>query len=335
MRAQRLLTCAAVLLALAPAARAVQPRLSGFLAFDYVGARSGVGQGNFQNLQGGLKATGEFMSRVQFAFELRLAAESIVADQAWASFTFSERLTVKAGLGLVPFGQSNRASLPFETLYILRPLNLEETYPFRWRDLGLTAEGRWGVLSYAAFLGNGLAEDEGPVGRQQFRDNNRSLGVGGRLGLHTGETVEWGASYYRGKYDDDGLRHLTLAGADIRWLTQSWSLLVEYTKATRENPDPLEDGTSEGTFALLLISLGRLQPVGTYQASKTEDLFHVAGAPGGGEAEGYFRDRTRWSLGLRLIIGGGLFLKGEYAVEKDLDLGRTERSFRLQAALSF
>lgn len=335
MKPHRLPTFAAVLLALASGAWAVQPRLSGFLAFDYMGVRSGVGQGNFQNLQGGLKATGEFMSRVQFAFELRLAAESIVADQAWAGFTFSDRLTVKAGLGLIPFGQSNRASLPFETLYILRPLNLEETYPFRWRDLGLTAEGRWGFLSYAAYLGNGLAEDEGPVGRQQFRDNNRNLGAGARLGLHTGDTVEWGASYYRGKYDDEGLRHLTLAGADVRWLAQSWSFLAEYTRATRENPDPFEDGTSEGYFALLLINLGRLQPVGTYQASKTEDLFHVAGAPAGGGAAGFFRDRTRWTVGLRIIIGDGLFIKGEYAVDKDLDLGQTERNFRLQAALSF
>ena len=335
MKPSRVLTPAVVLLALAPAAWAVQPSLSGFLAFDYVWPRSGVGQGNFQNLQGGLKATGEFMSRVQFAFELRLAAETLVPDQAWASYTFSDMLTVKAGLGLVPFGQSNRASLPFETLYIQRPLNLEETYPSRWRDIGLTGEGRWGFLSYAAYLGNGLAEGEGPVGVQQFRDNNRSLAGGGRLGLHTSETVELGASYYRGAYDDEGRRHLTLAGADISWLAQSWSLLAEYTKATRENPAPLEDGTSEGTFVLLLLNLGRLQPIGTYQASKTEDPYHVAGAPGDGEATGFFRDRTRWTAGLRLIVGAGLFLKGEYAVEKDRDLGRTDRSFRIQAALSF
>jgi len=335
MRPHRFLACAVALLGLAPAGWAVQPLLSGFLAFDYLGPRSGVGQGNFQNLQGGLKATGEFMSRVQFAFELRLAAESVFADQAWASYTFSDLLTVKAGLGLVPFGQSNRASLPFETLYVLRPLNLEETYPFRWRDIGLTGEGRWGFLSYAAYLGNGLAEDEGPLGRQQFRDNNRSLAGGGRLGLHTGDSVEWGASHYRGTYDDEGRRHLTLSGADVRWITQSWSFLAEYTKATRENPVPFEDGTSEGYFVLLLFSLGRLQPVGTYQSSKTEDHFHVAGAQGGGEAAAFFRDRTRWTAGLRLIIGAGLFLKGEYAVDKDRDLGREERSFRLQVALSF
>ena len=335
MKPYRFLAFAAALLTLVSTAGAIQPLLSGFLAFDYLGPRSGVGQGNFQNLQGGLKATGEFMSRVQFAFELRLASESLVADQAWASYTFSDFLTVKAGLGLVPFGQSNRASLPFETLYVLRPLNLEETYPFRWRDLGLTAEGRWGFLSYAAYLGNGLAEDEGPVGRQQCRDNNCSLAGGGRLGLHSGDAVEWGVSYYRGKYDDEGRRHLTLSGADVRWLTTSWSLLAEYTKAARENPAPLEDGTSEGYFVLLLVSLGRLQPVGTYQSSKTEDLFHMAGAPAGGAAEGFFRDRTRWTVGARLIIGEGLFLKGEYAVDKDRDLGREERSFRLQVALSF
>ncbi len=335
MRLHRVPACVSVLLAFASTAWGIQPRLNGFLAFDYLGARSGVGQGNFQNLQGGLKATGEFMSRVQYAFELRLAAESTFADQAWASYTFSDLLTIKAGLGLVPFGQSNRASLPFETLYVLRPLNFEETYPFRWRDLGLTAEGRWGFLSYAAYLGNGLGESEAPLGRQQFRDNNGNVATGGRLGLHTGDTVEWGVSYYRGKYDDEGLRDLTLMGADARWLTTGWSCLAEYTKAQRENPEPFEDGTSEGFFVLLLISFGRLQPVGTYQSSKTEDLFHVAGAPAGGGAEGFFRDRTRWTVGARLIIGDGLFLKGEYAFDKDRDLGREDRSFRLQIALSF
>jgi hypothetical protein len=318
------------------ATAAFQPGFGGYLALDYLWPRSGEGKGNFQNLLGGLKVSGELAARVPFAFSLRVSGiDRLEAQEAWAGYQFSDLVTLKAGLFLVPFGLYNRASLPHESLLIRRPLGVEDAYPDRWRDLGLVAEGRFGFLSYAAHFGNGLAESETAAGSQSFRDNNSDPGYGVRVAARAGESLEAAYSYAGGRYDDAGERRLTLQAVDVRWLSDGWSLLAEYDRADFENPGPFSEGRVEGWFAVGLLNLGRLQPIASWQESSVDDPYHGAGFGSGKAGAGLRSDRTRWTVGVRVVPAEGFFLKAEYASDRDKLADRRDKSFRLQLALSF
>lgn len=318
------------------AAGAFQPGFGGYMALDYLWPRSGEGKGNFQNLLGGLRASGELTARVPFAFSLRVSGiDRLEAQEAWAGYQFSDLVTLKAGLFLVPFGLYNRASLPHESLLVRRPLCVEDAYPDRWRDLGLAAEGRLGFLSYAAHFGNGLAESESPAAGQRFNDNNSDPGYSLRVAAQSGANFEAAYSYAGGRYDDAGERRLTLQAVDARWLTTGWSLLAEYDKVDAENPGPFSAGRVEGWFVAGLLNLGRLQPIASWQESTVDDPYHGAGFASGTAGAGRKSDRTRWTAGLRVAAAEGFFIKAEYASDRDRIADRRDKSFRLQLALSF
>jgi len=318
------------------AAGAFQPGFGGYLALDYLWPRSGEGKGNFQNLLGGLRASGELTARVPFAFSLRVSGiDRLEAQEAWAGYQFSDLVTVKAGLFLVPFGLYNRTSLPHESLLVRRPLGVEDAYPDRWRDLGLVAEGQMGFLSYAAHFGNGLAEAETAAGGQSFRDNNSDPGYGIRVAAHASDSFEAAYSYAGGRYDDAGERRLTLQAIDARWLSAGWSLLAEYDRADFENPGLFSAGRAEGWFVVGLLNLGRLQPIASWQESTVDDPYHGAGFGSGTAGAGLKLDRTRWTAGVRVVPAEGFFIKAEYASDRDKIVDRRDKSIRLQLALSF
>lgn len=302
----------------------------GYVSLDYV---KGWGEddppgGSVGNPLAGFLAAGQIGQR--FGFTLEARARDISAfelEQAWVGFLPSRAVTVKAGLYLVPFGNYNRAGRPHETPLIARPLNLEAVYPSSWRDLGLMVEGVIGVFSYSGYVGNGLAGDEGLGSGQQFRDNNTDWAKGGRIGLALGSEIQAGVSLYSGKHDVDGERDILLQGADLAWVTAQWEVHGEYTKGRIDNPEPFEKGEAEGFSLWTLMGFRSVQPVASFQKVKVEDPFL-------GE-EGLIRDRSRWTLGLRWVLSANLFLKLEYAWDKDKALDRKDKALRIQAALGF
>lgn len=334
---KRAAALAFVLLAAAGGApAAIQSGFGGYLALDYLWPRSGLTTANFQNFLGGVKASGTVLDNMPFAFSIRVSdVDRLEAQEAWLGYRFSDLVTLKAGLHLVPFGLYNRASLPHESLLIRRPLGVEDAYPDRWRDLGLAAEGRMGFLSYAAFFGNGLAEAGTPGGGQVFRDNNTDPGYGIRVALHSGEGIEAAYSYAAGRYDDAGERLLKLQAVDARWLTDGWSLIAEYDRADFENPGPFTAGRAEGGFLAGLLNFGSLQPIASWQESRVDDPYHGPGFASGAAGAGLESDRTRWTAGIRVVPMEGLFIKAEYASDRDKLADRRDKSFRLQLALSF
>jgi hypothetical protein len=170
--------------------------------------------------------------------------------------------------------------------------------------LGLLAEGKIGILTYAAYIGNGLKEAASLQEGQQFSDNNKDKGKGGRLGLEFGQGIQAGASYYTGKYDDLNERRLTLEGADLSWVTNQWEVKGEATRGTLENPEPFAEGKTEGYSVWMVMKFATLQPVGSFQRVKYEDPFHVEG--------GIAFERTRWTAGFRYVLHANIFLKAEY-----------------------
>jgi hypothetical protein len=334
----------AVLLVLAPAARGQnqapsrrQINYGGYLSFEYIDgqAESPYAKAGLQNLLAGFGAAGLVGGKFGFSIEARTmgvpaAGQSqtwaFELDQAWAGFVPSKAIGIKAGLFIVPFGNYNRASRPHETLLVGVPLNLEYLYPGTWRDVGLLVEGEVGILSYSAYLGNGLGDFD-RIGRgQQFRDNNSDKAKGGRIGLALGDYGRAGISYYTGKYDERDMYDLTLEGADLTWATSQWEIHGEYTKAMIENPEPFQTGKSEGYSIWMAMGFRSFQPIGSFQKVKVDDPYR---------GDGLLRDLSRWTMGLRYVLGPTFFIKVEYVWNKEKEPILKNNQFQVQAALSF
>ncbi len=321
---------AAVLLAgLALPARA-QVKVGGYLALEYLKGQdeSSAPHGRIENLLAGFLAGGALADgKFGFAVEARARGVSTFdLVQAWAAYLPSRAINVRGGLFLVPFGRWNRASRPHETLLIRTPLNIEYLYPAFWRELGLLVEGEIGVLNYAAYIGNGLAEADEPWTGQQFTDNNTDKAKGGRIGLSLGPAIQTGVSYYIGKYDELNMRDLILEGADLSWVTALWEVHAEYTKALLENPQPFERGKSEGFAVWTTMNFRGFQAVGSYQQVKYVDAYH---------GEGIDLDRNRWTAGLRWVINATVFIKAEYAWNGEKGTALRDNQFQAQLGLSF
>jgi hypothetical protein len=330
MNTTKAVVVAAVVALLALAGPAVgQIKYGGYLALEYIDGQqdSAIPHGSIENLLAGFLVQGRLAQKFAFAVEARgHGVESFDVNQAWVGYLASEGFTARAGLFLVPFGSWNTASRPHETLLVRTPLNLESLYPASWRDLGLVVEGRVGVLTYAAYLGNGLAEGETVAALQQFSDNNTDKGKGGRLGLVAGNAVRAGFSYYTGKYDAQDMRDLTLEGADFAWTTQDWEIHAEYTKSFMENPAPIARGESEGYSIWACMGIRGFQPVGSYQSLKITDAYHYGDA---------VIDRSRWTAGFRYVLSQTLFIKFEYDWNLEEGTKLKDNQWQVQVALSF
>jgi hypothetical protein len=327
MNIPKAVAAAAVVLALAVPVRS-QVKYGGYLGLEYVNgqAESAQPHGDFKNLLVGFLAGGK-VKDFGFTIEVRAVdVESFDVNQAWAGYMPSETFTVKAGLFLVPFGGWNTASRPHETLLIRTPLNLENLYPPSWRDLGVLVEGRAGVVTYALYLGNGLAEGDTAAYGQQFRDNNTDKAKGGRIGLSDGRAFRAGLSYYTGKYDDQDMRDLTLQGADLQFMSGQWEIHGEYTKAYIENPVPFARGKSEGYSIWACLGIQTVQPVGSFQKLKVTDAFHSGDVT---------IDQSRWTAGLRYVLGSTLFIKGEYDWNLEKGTPLKNNQWQIQVGLSF
>jgi hypothetical protein len=304
-------------------------KFGGYLSLEYIKgqAESPYPKGNIENLLAGFLAAGQVGQKYGFAVEIRSTdVDKFDLNQAWVGFLPSQQFTARVGLYLVPFGAWNVASRPHETLLIRTPLNLEVLYPASWRDLGLLVQGQIGVLSYAAYVGNGLAEGEETPVVQQFHDNNSDKAKGGRVGLTFSQSITAGVSYYTGKYDALNTRDLTLEGADFSWVTNQWEVHGEYTKSFLENPEPFARGESEGFSIWACMSFRSFQPVGSYQQVKFNDPYHQ---------DGIAIDRSRWTAGLRYVLSSTVFFKFEYDWNKEKGTPLKDNQWQVQAGLSF
>jgi hypothetical protein len=322
------ITIAAGLLVLALPVRSAV-RYGGYLGFEYIKGQpeSLYPRGSLENLLAGFLVVGQLEQKFGFTVEARaFGMSSFDLAQAWAGYLPSQTIMVKAGLFLVPFGTWNRASRPHESLLIRTPLNLEYLYPASWRELGLLIEGQVGVLSYAAYVSNGLAEADTLEGGQQFSDNNTDKAKGGRVGLVVGQAIRAGVSYYTGKYDDQDMHDLVLEGADFSWVTSQWELHGEYTKGIVENPLPFEKGKSEGFAVWTCMGFKNFQPVGSFQKVKYTDPYHNGGID---------LDESRWTAGLRYVLSSTLYIKVEYDWNKEKGTVLKNNQFQVQLALSF
>jgi hypothetical protein len=305
-----------------------QVKFGGYLSLEYLKgqAESGYANGSIQNIMAGFTATGVFSQKFGFTLEARaLSATQFQIEQAWVGFLPSQVFNLKVGLYLVPFGTWNEASRPYQTLLIGTPLNLQYLYPQSWRELGVLMNGQIGILSYAAYIGNGLREADTLSDGQQFDDNNKNKAVGGRLALSFSQEIQAGVSLYTGKYDDLDQRQLTLEGLDFKWITSQWEIWAEATDGFVQNPESFAEGKCKGYSIWCVLSFAHIQPIGSFQKVKYEDPYHDGGID---------LDLSRWTAGLRIVLTSNVFLKAEYEWNDEVPKVKNNL-FRVQAALGF
>ena len=294
-------------------------------------------KGTFGNPQFGLIFSGDIATGFAYGAEFRITDVSDVQiDQAWVGLSPSEAFRLQGGLYLVPFGIYNRINRPHQTILINSPLHVEYCYPERWRDIGVLVDGRIGGLVYQGYLGNGLRE--GPFLRdgQQFVDNNRDKGKGGRIGWQFSQGFELAYSINTGKYDDDNSRNLTLHGADVNWMTQDWQIMGEYVRAIIKNPEGYETGESEAYFVQVAMFMGAFQPFASFQKLKYTDPYHGAGffpdlIPG----NGITIDRIRWALGVVYVPVPAVFISFEYDFNREKIISIEDDLWSLRVAVRF
>jgi hypothetical protein len=332
---------AAVLLAvlvLASSASA-EVKVGGYFSLEYLRgqASSPYPQGSVESPQAGILLSGQWSQRLGYALEVRSKENMrFEIEQAWAGLFLSETVQVKLGIFLVPFGRYNSAGRPFETPLVRAPLPVAVAFPASWRELGVLAEGKTGILRYSAYIGNGLAESEDLASGQQFRDNNSNKAWGGRLGFLLSDAFEAGGSYYTGKLSAADDRLLTMMGADAVWTDRTIKLAAEYCRADIANPTPFAKGRAEGWFVLGSLDLGGFSPVASYQKLKYADPFHGPGFSGpDGPGLGISEDRRVWTIGLTAALDAGFLVKVEYDFNREPGLELKNDVFRAQIAAHF
>ncbi|MCJ7580008.1 MAG: porin [Candidatus Aminicenantes bacterium] len=311
---------------------------NGYLSFEYSRdlGDSEKKSDSFQNIQLGLIFSGSPSLGIGYLAELRLSEGKIEAEQAWIRFFSSESFRLKLGLYLVPFGKYNLYGRPHETFLIHAPLNVAHSYPSSWRDIGILIEGRMGSIMYAVFAGNGLSEGMNLNLGQQFIDNNKNKGIGGRLSWFLSQSLEVAYSYYRGKADSENQRNIVLKCIDVTWSTQGFKLMGEYTRGDLENPGGFSKGNTDGYFVQASLPLQKIHPVVSYQKFNYSDTFHGQGfvsplVPG----IGIHLNQSRWAFGVVFVPSPNVLLKLEYDLDKDESIDQKKAAITLQAALSF
>jgi len=290
---------------------AAQYKLNGYFSAGYANGQkeSESPDRTFGWVQGGLLFTGTAARVFKYDFEVRFRSESqLEIEEAWVGFGPSDSFALKLGFYLVPFGKYNTANRPHQNPFIQTPLPQAYIYPPSWRDVGILMDGKWGPLLYSVYLGNGLAEGQDLTDGQQFKDNNGDPAAGGRFALLLSQSFEVGFSYYRGRYDDEGLRNLELQGADVSWKSESILFAYEYERAYLDNPEGYGRGLAEGHFVLASLTMGQLRPFVSYQTLVYKDPYH-------GEDPvliGITQDISRWAAGVALSPAPNFMFKVEY-----------------------
>jgi len=337
MKAKSILVCLAVLL-LALSARA-QLQIKGFLSFEYVNgeAQSDHPTSSFENLRGGLFFFGTVSKVFDYNLEVQYRSVSTVElEEAWVGIPSSAVFQMKLGLYLVPFGIYNAASRPYQTLFVQTPLPAANLYPRSWRDLGILAQGRYNFFNYSVYLGNGLREGTDLQDGQQFKDNNKNKGAGGRVGFFLSQSFEVGFSYYRGEYDNANTRTSSLWDADLSWKNEFFTILYEYTKADLDNPAGYSQAEGQGYYAFLSLTIKDFSPWASYQTFKYADPFHGPGfeaevSPGTGISS----NQSRWAVGFVYSASSNILFKLEYDFNSSPNSDLKDDVFYAQAAWHF
>ena len=159
----------------------------------------------------GYKFNDQWILNTEFEFEHASTGEegSVSVEFAYLDYLHSEALNFRAGLLLVPVGLVNELHEPGTFLGALRPTVENRIIPTTWRENGIGLFGDIGILSYKAYLINGLDgsgfSEKGLRGGRQKGSKAKSEDFAGvvRVDLAAMEGVTIGGSVYYGDSGQD------------------------------------------------------------------------------------------------------------------------------------
>ncbi|MFN3431591.1 MAG: porin, partial [Candidatus Sericytochromatia bacterium] len=166
-------------------------------------------------------------------------------EQAWADYTISDLLHLRAGTVLIPFGIVNVLHDSDVRETTTRPLMASNIIPTTWMEPGV---GLHGIaypteelqLTYEAYVTQGLsgnisaARGVRNARPSQYTDNNGNKAVSGRVGISPWLGFEVGLDAYHGAYDVTGEQHMTMLGADMAYTAGPFEVIGEYANITTE-----------------------------------------------------------------------------------------------------
>ena len=176
-----------------------------------------------------------FNSEIEFEHASTGKQGEVSVEFAYLDFLLLDRLSVRAGMVLVPVGFINELHEPPIFLGARRPFVEQELIPTTWRENGAGVYGEVGPLSYRAYLITGLAAVSGTSsGASGFsasgirggrssgsRSAAEDLALVGRLDWELAPWLTLGTSAYTG---DAGQGETTPGGETIEARTTLWDL---------------------------------------------------------------------------------------------------------------
>jgi hypothetical protein len=205
--------------------------------------------------------------RLRFLSELEFehGTEEIALETALVDLTVRPELVIRAGIILPPLGYFNQNHDSPRWDFVERPLVSTGVIPSTLSEVGAGVYGRvamrGAILSYDAYLTNGLAEGVvgNPLGRTDIasgkseellaEDNNGSPALSGRLALRRPSLGEFGVSYYGGYYnvfraegvDVDRRRWLGITALDFGGGVGPATVRGELAYATVDVPEAMSE----------------------------------------------------------------------------------------------
>lgn len=163
----------------------------------------------------------------------------IELDRAELFWRLAESATIYMGKFYAPFGIERERWYPSVNSLISRPMPSRDIAQANWYSVGVGVSGTiplrlTSALNYDFAIINGLVgHSHGDLHTGSPSDvvngeNNADKAPVGRIGISPFRGLEFGASFYTGKYDEDELYRVTLFGGDVGWKFKDLSLRGEY-----------------------------------------------------------------------------------------------------------
>ena len=199
----------------------------------------------------------KFDDRVSFITEIEYEhVKEVYIEQAWLNYALADKISLRAGLLLVPMGIINEYHESTTFNGVERPTLDNKIVPTTWREIGIGIAGRVPDLSirYQAYIMNGpisynglyklQATDGLRGGRQNGAQSKGSdgnfatrLDYFGLLGLRLGVSYFTGKTQTTDKSIIGSQLGVNMLGIDARYVKNNFSARAQYINTSLSNTD--------------------------------------------------------------------------------------------------
>jgi hypothetical protein len=305
----------------------------------------------------------KFNDKVSFLTEIEYEhVKEVFVEQAYLQYKATNKITVLAGLMLVPMGIINEYHEP-DTFYgVERPSVDKYIVPTTWREIGIGINGSIdnASLKYQAYLFNGFSSYKNGVGllrgvdglrkgRQKGAESNiSSPNFSTKIDFYGIQGLRLGVSGYFGKTQtddstiEDSTVGVTMLGIDARYRFQKLQLTGQYIVTNLSDTDKYNALTgkdigskmygfyTEVAYSFNLKGVEKLTPFLRYEKYNTQ------AETSGSLVKNLAYDKNELVFGLNYKVANGAAFKVDYQLVNNAFSGsNTAKQFNAGVALSF